>query len=410
VSVFLEAIKLNHDGAAATSDALNIRRNKTTAVNVPEWVRGASTTPEDAPAAYSIAETKGNTLTIQARFTTDVQKLKKKGMQIRAVDPTSKPSGGPGCSGGCSGFLQWLGWLIQLLAGNVLGDVKARWVSFDNSGWSAFETFQLQHVRLWDVGVGIHTTSWRWQYREKQNDPWTDFATSEHRIYVLLEIPKAPWQQTPYTSANTQLPWTDVLDRACMWAVGATTRDQAAEKVTRNVYGLGPSIVEYDCPNGGSSWYSGGSFSCTAFLDRLAGGPGLGKYVNCSDCATIVSTFANAVGCDLWQSRMGYYFDLNELLAIGSNVWQTACGWGGFSYHEVAWKDGCTANDPVWDACLQVDGDGDPTTAPHTPLLPANLRFGTPGSMDYLDRLVTPATRAACQPQPGTTRQRRMVA
>jgi hypothetical protein len=35
VGVFLEAIKLNHDGAAATSDALNIRRNKTTAVNVP---------------------------------------------------------------------------------------------------------------------------------------------------------------------------------------------------------------------------------------------------------------------------------------------------------------------------------------------------------------------------------------
>jgi hypothetical protein len=408
VSVFLEAIKLNHDGAAATSDGLNIRRNKATAVNVPEWVRGVSTNPEDAPAAYSIAETKGNTLTIQARFSTDEQKLKKKGVQIRAVDPTADPPGDPGCSGGCAGILKWLGWLIRLLVGNVLGDVKARSVTFDNSGWTAFETFQLEHVRLWDVGVGVHTTTWRWQYREKQNDPWTDFATSEHRIYVLLEVPKAPWQQSPYTSANTQLPWTDVLDRACVWAFGATGRDQAAEKVTASVYGLGPSIVEYDCPNGGSSWYSSGSFSCTAFLDRLAGGPGLGKYVNCSDCATIVSTFANAVGCDLWQSRMGYYFGLNPLLAIGSNVWQTACGWGSFSYHEVAWKDGCTANDHVWDGCLQVDGDADPTSAPHTPLLPVNIRFGTPGSMDYLDRLVPPPTRAACQPQPGT-RTRRMV-
>jgi hypothetical protein len=180
--------------------------------------------------------------------------------------------------------------------------------------------------------------------------------------------------------------------------------------VTQRVYGLGPSIVEYDCPGGGFSWYSSGSFSCAAFLDLLAGGPGLGKYVNCSDCATIVSTFANAVGCDLWQSRMGYYFDLNPLQAIGSNVWQTACGWGSFSYHEVAWKDGCTANDPVWDACLQVDGDADPTSAPHTPLLPVNLRFGTPGSLEYLDRLVTSATRPACQPQPATTRTRRMVA
>jgi hypothetical protein len=406
VSVFLAAVSLNHDGSAATSDALNIRRNATAVVSVPEWVQGVSASPEDSPAAYAIAETKGNTLTIQARFTTNEPKLKGKQAEIRALDPTASPPGG-GCSG-CAGILRWLGWLIRLLVGNVLGDVKARWVSFNEAGLSAFELFELQHVRLWDVGVGVRTTTWRWQYRLKKNDPWTDFATSEHRIYVLLEVPKAPWQQTPNLPNNTQLPWTDVLDRACIWAFAATSRDAAAEKVTQSVYGLGPSIVEYDCPGGGSSWYSSGSFKCSAFLDLLQGGFGLGKYINCSDCATIVSTFANAVGCDLWQSRMASFFALNPLLAIGSNVWQTACGWGSFSYHEVAWKDGCTANDPVWDACLQVDGDADPTSAPHTALLPVNLRFGTPGSMDYLDRLVPPASRAACQPQPAT-RKRRMV-
>ena len=415
VSVFLEAIKLNHDGASATSDALNLRRNKTTMVNVPEWVRGVSVNPEDAPAAYAIAETKGNTLTIQARFSTTKQKLKKEGVEIRAVDPTADPPGGPGCSGGCLGILKWLGWLIRLLVGNVLGDVKARHVSFDAAGWSAFETFELEHVRLWDVGIGVHTTTWRWQYREdKKNSPWIDFATSVHRVYVLLEVPKAPWQQTPYNATNTQLPWTEVLDRACMWAFGATSRDAAAARVTRSVYELGPSVVQYDCPGNGYSNYSDGVFSCAAFLQRLAGGFGLGIYVNCSDCATIVSTFANAVGCDLWQSRMGpltgWDFDLNELLAIGSNVWMTACGWGSFSYHEVAWKGGCTANDPVWDGCLQVDGDADPASAPHTPLLPVNLRFGTPSSMEYLDRLVAPASRPNCQPKPATTRKRRMVA
>lgn len=408
MSLFLEAIKLNHDSAAGTSDAINIRRNKNAVVSVPEWVRGASVKPEDAPAAYSIADTKGNTLTIQARFSTDDPKLKGKKVEIRAVDPTASPPDG-GCSG-CTGILKWLGWLIRLLVGNVLGDVKARSVDFNAAGLSNFELFELERVRLWDVGVGVRTTTWRWQYRRKKNDPWTDFATSEHRIYVLLEVPRAPWQQSPYLPTNTQLPWTDVLDRACVWAFAATTRDAAAEKVTQSVYGLGPSVVEYDCPGNGFSWYSSGQFSCSAFLDLLSGGPGLGRYVNCSDCATIVSTFANAVGCDLWQSRMGYYFDLNELLAIGSNVWQTACGWGGFSYHEVAWKDGCTASDPVWDACLRVDGDASPTTAPHTPLLPVNLRFGTPGSMEYLDRLVTPGTRASCQPQPSTTRKRRAVA
>jgi hypothetical protein len=178
--------------------------------------------------------------------------------------------------------------------------------------------------------------------------------------------------------------------------------------VTAAVYDLGPGTVEYDCPGGGSSHYSAGNFACTAFLDRVRGGFGNGRYVNCSDCGTIVSTFANALGCDLWSSRMGYQFGLNELLAIGSSTWMTACGWGGFSYHEVAWSGGCSAGDDVWDACLRVDGDADPVHAPHTALLPTKLRFGNPGDMTYRDRLATPATRGACAPDP-VTRVRRTV-
>jgi hypothetical protein len=105
---------------------------------------------------------------------------------------------------------------------------------------------------------------------------------------------------------------------------------------------------------------------------------------------------------------MGYGFDLNELLGIGSNVWQTACGWPSFSYHEVAWEAGCTAHDDVYDACLRVDGDGDPTAGPRIALLPQDLRFGNPGDLLYRDRLATPAGRPNCNPQPAT-RQRRFV-
>ena len=55
-------------------------------------------------------------------------------------------------------------------------------------------------------------------------------------------------------------------------------------------------------------------FECTQFLDRLRGGPGLGGTVNCTDCAVIVSTFSNALGCDLWQSRMGsQQFEVNPI-------------------------------------------------------------------------------------------------
>jgi hypothetical protein len=356
-------------------------------------------TPEDAPAAYSKKETAGNKITIKARFLWTGAGPST--VKIRAVDNVVNPPG----PGGCLGFLAWLlRVVIRALFGNVLGEVKKKKVTFSGPGLSSFETFRLVKTRLHQVGVGVRTTSWRWQYKVGGGS-WTDFATTSHRIYVLLETPKEPWTQTPYSSANTQLPWTDVLDRACSWAMQAKTRDGAAGAITREVYNLGNSVVTYDCPGGGSTRYAHPNFDCTAFLERLDGGPGNGQYVNCTDCATIVSTFANAVGCDLWQSRMGWGFQLNPLLAIGSSTWQTACNWGGFSYHEVPWKGACTAAEPVFDACLQVDGDADPTTAPHTALLPTNITFGTPGSGGYRDKL---SPSGNCDPQPGS-RQRRSV-
>jgi hypothetical protein len=109
------------------------------------------------------------------------------------------------------------------------------------------------------------------------------------------------------------------------------------------------------------------------------------------------------------SSNLG--FDLNPIRAIGHTVWYPGCqNWSGtgFSYHEVAWKGACTANEEVCDACLQVDGDADPTAAPHAPLLPTNIRFGNPGDGQYRDRLATPAGRPNCVPMPGT-RQRRPI-
>jgi hypothetical protein len=234
------------------------------------------------------------------------------------------------------------------------------------------------------------------------------FVSLLQSVYAVLSIPKLPWTQQPFNAGNTQLPWTDVLAYACKWASGATDAVTAATMITTAVYSLGPAIMTYDCPGGGFSHYSAAGFNCTAFLDLLGGGPGAGKFVNCSDCATFVSTFANALGCDLWQSRMGWGFELNEILAIGSNVWQTACGWGSFSYHEVAWKNQCGVNDEVFDACLEVDGDNDPLNPPHTPLLPTNLKFGPVGSLLYRDRLCNVAGRPKCNPQP-QTKQRRVL-
>jgi hypothetical protein len=45
----------------------------------------------------------------------------------------------------------------------------------------------------------------------------------------------------------------------------------------------------------------------------------------------------------------------------------------------------CSNNDNIYDACLAVDSDLDPTDAPHQFLLPVNMLF-----LDYRQKLVTP--------------------
>ena len=104
---------------------------------------------------------------------------------------------------------------------------------------------------------------------------------------------------------NLQLPWTDVLDIACVWAANASTRDGAAGLITDHVNALGPGTVTYDCPGGGATHYtSGGLFNCTAFVDRVNGGAGQRRVRELHGLLDLRLHLRNILGCDLWQSRM----------------------------------------------------------------------------------------------------------
>jgi hypothetical protein len=50
---------------------LNIRRNATQFVHVPEWRRFISVNPEDSPAAYAVTPTQGHIITIEVSLITD---------------------------------------------------------------------------------------------------------------------------------------------------------------------------------------------------------------------------------------------------------------------------------------------------------------------------------------------------
>lgn len=366
----VSGIVFNFNTTTHSNDALNLRRNFASTLPAPVWRRGLSVPASDSCALYAMQPTQGQPLAIRVA-------LRANGLNAAYV---------------------------RAVGGGTLGQVKEQLVSFDAAGASGWQTFALENTSFHAHGVCANTITWSWQWRRLATDPWRPLVTTRHRLYVILDLPTLPWVQT---TGSTSLPWADALDIACGWAHGATTRDVAATLVTTRYNGCGR--VSYDTVSG-ATFYGFTDYQLTQMINRLNGGPGLGDKVNCTDSANTVSTFANLLGCDLWQSRMSSGFQLNPMIAIGYNTWAIPFS-GSFSYHEVAWKGACTSADNVFDGCLHVDGDANPVNAPHTPLLATNMLFGDCSTMNYRLRLCPPGASGcgACQPQPATTRKRRPI-
>lgn len=286
-------------------------------------------------------------------------------------------------------------------ASGSLGGVRRKTVTpvFNASGLSYPIDFELMWPLPGSVGKPVVRLDW---YARKSPGPSipVSVGSASHRLYLIIAKPTQPWV--------TEIPWVAALDIACGWASGAATVDAAATRITEVYYNCG--MVKYDDIRG-ATYYGSATYMLSEMIERLNGGPGLGQKVNCTDSANTVSTLSNLLGCDLWQCQMGWHFDLNPILAIGyppSNPWPQ---WGGFSYHEIPWKGACMQNDRMFDGCLMVDGNNDPTTAPHAWMLPTNMLFGDCTTMNYRLRLCPPGANGCdkCQPQPGTTRQRRPI-
>ena len=344
----LVAISFNHDPASLSGDAMNIRKNFTQTVAVPEWTAG-ETLPADSPAAYAIKETQGTTITIKAKFTVSSNSVMH--AQVRAR------------------------------GGGVLGQLDPQTITLANGvSVPEFVAFELRDHLIGVDGITVEDITWNWEFRCCGGSKWEPLATTRHRIYIVLEEPKLPWRQLP--AADTQVPWTEALDRACVWAAGQHNQIDAAAAITKQVNAnLG---LVYDNASGAPFYEPQplcDKFELTQFLAYLTNGTGLGNIVNCMDCATITTTFSNLVGCDLHASKMGSGFGLTPFRGIGSAGF--ACpGFGcSFSYHEVAWTGSHGNADPLFDACLRVDADMNPWAPPHNEMFCVNIPFSTnPGA------------------------------
>ena len=386
--ITLESITFNHHPECATRDAFNIRKNEKEFVTLPEWRQG---TPFDqqSPAAYAIKAIGKNVITIRAKFTCQDPTIKELEVQAINFSPDDSSFGiGPQQPKFQSSVLP-----PRLGHSDLLGRVPAQLISFSQDG----ELLNLEGSKVATAGVGVHVIHWEWQYRQHEKASWTTFAKTSHRIYTVLRVPKRPWLQHPYTPDNTQLPWTEVLDFACDWAKESKDPDQAAAKVTKSFRDVEKVFfISYDL----SAFYSGLNFDCTAFLDLIRGGIGIGNKLNCSDCATVVSTFANILGCSLWQSTMdgtyGMTFPTNPIRLFGRTCWRPS----NFGSHEVAWKGRCTECESFFDATLELDGDDFPTHPPQKPLLPRNIKLGGRRDRQYLFRFLSASYPGTLEPNP----------
>ncbi|MDW8361947.1 MAG: hypothetical protein RMK74_06085 [Myxococcales bacterium] len=222
--------------------------------------------------------------------------------------------------------------------------------------------------------VGRYELDLRWRFEARLGDgSWQRLpgaVLTRMRLYGLVGAPVLGFTDVPHRA------WVDVVDTVAGWVDGATAEPAAvAARIVEGVFWeMG---LRYDRERGashytdyGSSW-SVASFDLSWFQDRA-----YGDVVNCSDAASIVSTYASMVGVDfryhILQHRWADGFDLNYIQAIGWPGFTErpfVTGRGGFRYHAVVGPPDGT----FYDATLALDGDGRPEAPPHSLLLPTGL-------------------------------------
>lgn len=381
--VQLDRIVFDHTPGAAANDALSIRIDR--ANTAPEWIRGATDT---SYAAYALVPALDQQLTIHADFSfPDPLLASATPIEVRAtatdqndailgnVSPTTVPPGG----------------------GRVV--------------------LPLTDVQLWNRGIGRYEVGWEWQFRVTPGAQWIDLEHTHHVVYVTLDEPKAPWSQAPGGPHALWL-WIRALDWACAWANSVTLTSTGASGAAKKALGrlemglfnLGRrDVVPLQYLDAGGAEYTQDFpdrvFFLSAFLNLLDGtpAPDRGTQVNCSDCASALATFANALGCDTVQKQIDHQDDnmlrTNRIVLIGESD-PPETHW--FSYHEVVVRE--RASDKallVHDATLMIDTDRDPTREGegHEFDLAEGMELGQfvedPGTFRYAHRLVQPEQWAA---------------
>ena len=261
-------------------------------------------------------------------------------------------------------------------SGHTIQGVRPRAVTFDAEGQSGQIPFCADVV---PVGVDLDFVRWQWMF---VHDGTPEKANiSDHRVAVILGTPQKPWT-TATPTCDATLPLWVVVQHACAVARGARTPPEAADRITEAAYEIWGGRYYMWSPSAetfASDILEPVAFDCLRFLALIGAAPPPTKeIVDCTDIATIVSTFANILGCSLQQLALNEGLKTKPVKLVGHDK---SC-LRDFALHEIA-VAGPPESREVWDGCLQVPGDQTGPGEPGPPLLPTGL-----GGDEYLDRLL----------------------
>ena len=286
-------IKFNYE-SGSTYDALNIRKNYSTDVTVPEWQLSVRN--------EKIAYIKGQS-----------------GRKIKIkiwIDRTT---------------IEGVRAYAESVTGPGIGDVNAKWVYFNNSNYSN-ETLMTTDGTV-ASSVGQRGFTWRWYVSDIDDfiieEPILVGDTGIHYYYALLGTPQSPMTE----------PWTEVLDLACNWAYGETNESGALSDLTYWSYVEFGKDHDYD---GTRTHANLVTLNLTNFFND--------DWADCRDMSAVVHVFTRAIGGTTTQVRQIWGpFDYKPILPIGWTYWTDEDTLSDtWSFHQVTWKSN------VYDACLKL--------------------------------------------------------
>jgi hypothetical protein len=297
-------IKFNHDTAACTNDAVNLRKDSNTRYDLPdgEWVKGG----QNLPACY----VKGKSVKIRAKF---------------SVQPAT--------------VTRALIWAEPTVATGTLKRLISKIVIF-NGGVADDVSFQMDGLTP-DSIRRTETNIWQWKIMSVNAEPSPESkinASGPHTIYTILQEPQEPWDNQWQNSKNL---WSVVLDKTCTdpWAGGCKEEMSALSNITYAAY-----------HNYGKSYYCRAEH-CNGKIWHLSGLMS-DMDLDCQGMSAIVHLFGRAVGCpNIFVQKEMHPFQTKEIKLVGPTVWLSSR----FEFHQFAVVDVA-----VYDACVQLKAGGSP--------------------------------------------------